>query len=148
MECYIDDGWKLTSNVSWILDATTIHLATCWHVESLSHFLEIAPHIKDIQTSKYKFTPLHVAVSCDDETLATSLLIRKEANTEMKNANNQTPLHIASYFGFINNVITLLFEGNANVTALDLDESKQFLLNNKYKKKDSKSFVLQVNYGN
>ena len=67
---------------------------------------------------KNKFTPLHVAVSCDDETLATSLLLRKRAKTEEKNANHQTPLHIASYFGYINNVITLLFEGNAEQTHL------------------------------
>ena len=37
----ITEGWELTSNCRWILDATTIHLATHWHPESLVYFLAL-----------------------------------------------------------------------------------------------------------
>ena len=124
MKCQIPDGWKISSNVSWISNATTVHLATFWHVESLVHFLEICPHSKDIQTENSKSTPLHVAASCDDETVVTSLLIHKGANANAKMDNHQTPLHIAAQSGFINTVITLLYEGDANVMAKDMAKGK------------------------
>ena len=37
-------------NCSWILNATAIHLAACWHVESLVHFLELDPDLCDTKT--------------------------------------------------------------------------------------------------
>ena len=37
----IAEGWELTSNCRWIFDATTIHLATHWHPESLVYFLAL-----------------------------------------------------------------------------------------------------------
>ena len=91
------------------------------------HILEICPHLKDIQTENSKSTPLHVAASCDDETLVTSLLIRKGADANAKMDNHQTPLHIAAEGGFTNTVITLLFEGNANVMAKNMEKSEFFL---------------------
>ena len=127
MECLTSDGWEICSNISWISNASTIHLATCWHVESLVHFLEISPHLKNVKTENSNFTPLHVAASCDDETVVTSLLIQKGANTNAKMDNHQTPLHIAAQGGFINTVITLLFEGEADVMAKDMQKGK-FLL--------------------
>ena len=123
-ECLDLDGRTLAPNLSWICNATTIHLATFWHVESLAHFLEISPHLKDIKTEFCKATPLHVAASCDDETVAASLLIRKGADANARMANHQTPLHIAAQGGFINTVITLLFEGNADVMTSNMDKSK------------------------
>ena len=123
-ECLDLDGRTLPSNFSWICNATTIHLATFWHVESLAHFLEISPHLKDIKTEFCKATPLHVAASCDDETVAASLLIRKGADANARMTNHQTPLHIAAQGGFINTVITLLFEGNADAMALNMAKSK------------------------
>ena len=123
MKCMVPDDWELTSKFSWILDASSIHLATCCHVESLVHFLEVcSPVLRNIKTNQYVCTPLHVAASCNDETLATMLLIHKKANTEARNLKQQTPLHIASKCGFINTVIMLLFEGNADVMAVDADD--------------------------
>ena len=123
MKCMVPDDWELTSKFSWILDASSIHLATCCHVESLVHFLEVcSPVLRNIKTNQYACTPLHVAASCNDETLATMLLIHKKANTEARNLKQQTPLHIAAKCGFINTVITLLFEGNADVMAVDADD--------------------------
>ena len=118
--------WKLGSYCSWILDATTIHLATCWHLESLAHFLKIRPNLRDakmikIKTKEHKFTPLHVAASCNNA-ISARLLISKGANANAKNDEDKTPLHIASQEGYIKTVITLLFEGSANVMAKDIEE--------------------------
>ena len=66
---------------------------------------------RDIQTSHYKFTPLHIAALSDIENVVTSVLIYKGASIEAKNALNQTALHIAAQNGFTETVITLLFEG-------------------------------------
>ena len=110
---------ELSPKCIWISDATVIHLATCWHVESLIHFLDISPQLVDHVTSQTQCTPLHVASSCDHDTIATKILIENRANIDAKNTNNQTPLHLASQFGFTNDVMTLLFEGGANVMALD-----------------------------
>ena len=132
MKCQIPDGWKISSNVSWISNATTVHLATFWHVESLVHFLEICPHSKDIQTENSKSTPLHVAASCDDETVVTSLLIHKGASANAKMDNHQTPLHIAAEGGFIKTVITLLFEGEADVMAKDMQKGEFILTKRKH----------------
>ena len=118
MKCMVPDDWELTSKCSWILDASSIHLATCCHAESLVLFLEVCSPVL-IKTKSC--TPLHVAASCN-ETLATMLLIHKKANTEARNLKQQTPLHIASKCGFINTVIMLLFEGNADVMAVDADD--------------------------
>ena len=111
--------WELSPKCAWISDATVIHLATCWHVESLIHFLDVSPGLLDHETSQTKCTPLHVASSCDHDTIATKILIEKRANIEATNVKNQTPLHLASQFGFTNDVMTLLFEGGADVMALD-----------------------------
>ena len=46
-------------------------------------------------------------------------MIENKAQVGAKNASDQTPLHLASQFGLTNDVITLLFEGNADVMALD-----------------------------
>ena len=124
MKCNIPDTleeWELSPQCSWILDASVIHLAAFWHVESLSHFLNICPSLRNIKTDTSNFTPLHVAASCDDETIATSLLIHKEVDVQATNGIDQTALHIAAHCGFVNTVITLLFEGNADVMALDHD---------------------------
>ena len=40
MKCSIPNEWNLSPKYSWISDATVIHLATCWHMESLIHFLD------------------------------------------------------------------------------------------------------------
>ena len=45
--------------------------------------------------------------------------IQKDVEVQAKNGNDQTALHIATHCGFVNTVITLLFEGNADVMALD-----------------------------
>ena len=122
MKCNIPDAledWQLSPQCSWILDASVIHLAAFWHVESLSHFLNVCPSLRNIKTDTSNFTPLHVAASCDDETIATSLLIQKEVDVQATNGIDQTALHIAAHCGFVNTVITLLFEGNADVMALD-----------------------------
>ena len=124
MKCNIPDAledWELSPQCSWILDASVIHLAAFWHVESLSHFLNVCPSLRNIKTDTSNFTPLHVAASCDDETIATSLLIQKEVDVQATNGIDQTALHIAAHCGFVNTVITLLFEGNADVMALDHD---------------------------
>ena len=122
MKYIVSDEWKnwdLSPKCAWISDATVIHLATCWHVESLIHFLDVRPHLFDHATSQTKYTPLHVASSCDHDTIAIKILIEKRAQIEAHNASKQTPLHLAAQFGLTKDVITLLFEGNANVMALD-----------------------------
>ena len=80
IKCVIPEEWKewnLSSNSSWISEATVIHLATYCHVESLVHFLSISPHLRDIPTTYYKFTPLHIAALSDVENVAASVLIYK-----------------------------------------------------------------------
>ena len=122
MKCNVSNEWEkwdLSPKCSWISDATVIHLATCWHVESLIHFLDVSPLLCNHVTSQSKFTPLHVASSCDHDTIAVKILIEKRAKIEAQNASKQTPLHLAAQFGHTKDVITLLFEGNANVMALD-----------------------------
>ena len=117
-----EKGWDLpshiTQNCSWILDATAVHLASCWHVESLVHFLEFDEQLSNIQTDSSIFTPLHVA-SVEEEPRCISLLIRNEADVNARNSFGQTPLHIAAQHGSINNVISLIFEGDADVLALN-----------------------------
>ena len=119
MKCSIPNEWNLSPKYSWISDATVIHLATCWHMESLIHFLDISPLLCNHVTSQSKCTPLHVASSCNDDTVVIKILIGNKAQIGAKNASDQTPLHLASQFGLTNDVITLLFEGNADVMALD-----------------------------
>ena len=127
MTCTLPDefkekGWDLQShimqNCSWILDATAVHLASCWHVESLVHFLEFDEQLSNIKTDSSIFTPLHVA-SVEEEPRCISVLIRNEADVNARNSFGQTPLHIAAQHGSINNVITLIFEGDADVLALN-----------------------------
>ena len=127
MACTLPDefkekGWDLpshlTQNCRWILDATAVHLAACWHVESLVHFLESDETLSNIQTKASLFTPLHVA-SVEEEPKCISLLIRNEADVNARNSFGQSPLHIAAQHGSINNVITLIFEGDADVLALN-----------------------------
>ena len=116
------EEWDLSPKCSRISDATVIHLATCWHVESLIHLLDVSPLLCNHVTSLSKFTPLHVASSCDHDTIAVKILIDKKAEIEAKNRRNQTPLHLSAQFGLTKDVITLLFEGNANVMALDSND--------------------------
>ena len=123
------EGWELMSNCRWLLDATTIHLATNWHTESLVHFLglyqENPEFCKDLinQTSKFKYTPLHVATVHDNTTVCnmtvTSFLIQKKANIEDQNDKGQTALHLSAKSGSFNVVIPLMFDGNAKLTTLD-----------------------------
>ena len=126
MSCTLPDEEKdwdlpshLTQNCRWILDATAVHLAACWHVESLVHFLESDETLSKIQTKASLFTPLHVA-SVEEEPKCISVLIRNEADVNARNSFGQSPLHIAAQHGSMNNVITLIFEGDADVLALNL----------------------------
>ena len=84
MKCSIPNEWNLSPKYSWISDATVIHLATCWHVESLIHLLDVSPLLCNHVTSLSKFTPLHVASSCDHDTIAVKILIDKKAEIEAK----------------------------------------------------------------
>ena len=86
------------------------------------HLLDVSPLLCNHVTSLSKFTPLHVASSCDHDTIAVKILIDKKAEIEAKNRRNQTPLHLSAQFGLTKDVITLLFEGNANVMALDSND--------------------------
>ena len=123
------EGWELMCNCRWLLGATTIHLATNWHTESLVHFLglyqENPEFCEDLidQTSKFKYTPLHVAAVHDNTTVCTmtvtSFLIQKKANIEAQNDKDQTALHLSAKSGLFNNVITLMYNGNAKLTTLD-----------------------------
>ena len=86
-------------NCRWILDANTIHLATNWHVESLVHFLGLNPDDADFSkdlikgTSKFGYTPLHVA-AFQNNAAATRFLISKKACTMSQNdkKSNSTAL--------------------------------------------------------
>ena len=119
IKCHGGGGIRLNQKMSWILNATVIHLAAHWHVESLSHFLQIKPELCNIRTEGSLFTPLHVAASVENGMDAISLLLQRDADTEIKDKAGQTPLHVAAQCESINNIVALLFEGNANITALD-----------------------------
>ena len=123
--CQIQDEWKeqLIPRFSWILDATVIHLATYWHFESLVHFLELDPCLRNKRTKWYQASPLHVAASIEDESVATTFLISKGADINAKNMKGQTPLHFAAQCSSVSNVISLVYEGNAKV--LEKDEAGQ-----------------------
>ena len=105
---------------SWIPGANALHLATCWHIKSLAHFLDVDPdhNLKNIGTDN-QFTPLHVAAAIDDDTTAASLLIKKGADVGATDLEDQTALHIAAQCGSHDNVMVLLFEGNSDVMAID-----------------------------
>ena len=111
-------GYKLAQNYSWIKDATAIHLAACWHVESLVHFLELDSSLSNIQTKTSEFMPIHVA-SIQSDTRGITALIHKQAKVNARNALGQTALHLAAEEGLYNNVITLMFKGDADILALD-----------------------------
>ena len=124
IECAPPEGNKFISQCAWISGATAIHLATCWHQESLAYFLESCPHLRNIKTNTQddqigQFTPLHVAAAIDDDTTAATLLINSNADdckidVEAKNSIGQTPLHIAAQCGSIKNVMILLFGGDSS----------------------------------
>ena len=110
---------------AWIPGANALHLATCWHIEALAHFLDVNPNLKNTATEN-QFTPLHVAAAIDDDTTAASLLIKKRADVGAKDSAGQTALHIAAQCGSVDNVMVLLFEGNSDVMAID-DNNKTSL---------------------
>ena len=121
LNCQIHDEWKeqIIPRHSWILDATVIHLATYWHFESLVHFLELNPGLRNKQTKWYQASPLHVAASIEDESVATTFLISKGADIHAKNMKGQTALHFAAQCSSVSNVIALVLEGNAQVVVKD-----------------------------
>ena len=116
---------------SWIPGANALHLATCWHIESLPLFLDFNDYnpnlknLKNIETDN-QFTPLHVAAAIDDDTTAASLLIKIRADVHATDSAGQTALHIAAQCGSVDNVMVLLFEGNSDVMAFD-DNNKTSL---------------------
>ena len=113
------EGWKLAQNSSWIKDATAIHLAACWHVEALVHFLELDSSLSNIKTKTSGFMPIHVA-SIQSDTRGITALIRKQAKVNAKaGVRGQTALHLAAEESLFTNVITLMFEGDADILALD-----------------------------
>ena len=103
---------------AWIPGANALHLATCWHIDSLKHFLDVNSDLKNIGTDN-QFTPLHVAVAIDDDTTAAGLLIKKKADVRAEDSAGQTALHIAAQCGSAENVMVLLFDGNSDVMAKD-----------------------------
>ena len=110
--------WKFKPNCRWILGGTTIHLAANWHIESLVHFLglrhddpKFCQNLINL-TSKYDYTPLHVA-AVHENALVTRFLIHKKAKIGAKNDKNRTALHLAVQSGSINNIITLMYDGLA-----------------------------------
>ena len=107
---------NLTFNCLWINGACAVHLATFWHGESLAHLLKINPDFGNKGTKNLKITPLHIA-AVQENTLITRLLIHCKVEIESKNCFGHTALHDASRFGSVNNVMILVFEGNANVLA-------------------------------
>jgi hypothetical protein len=129
IECAPPQGYKFISKCAWISGTTAIHLATCWHQESLAYFLESCPHLRNIKTNTQdnqinQFTPLHVAAAIDDDTTAATLLINSNVDdckidVEAKNSIGQTPLHVAAQCGSIKNVMILLFDGDSSVMARD-----------------------------
>lgn len=128
IECTPPEG-KFISKCAWISGTTAIHLATCWHQESLAYFLENCPHLRNIKTNTQddqidQFTPLHVAAAIDDDTTAATLLINSNVDdckidVEATNSIGQTPLHIAAQCGSIKNVMILLFDEDSSVLAID-----------------------------
>ena len=60
-----------------------------------------------------------MAASHEDGALAILALIKKGAKTEAVDSIGRTPLHLAAQYGYINNVVTLIFEGNAKVGTKD-----------------------------
>ena len=111
-------GWKFKPNCRWILGGTTIHLAANWHFESLVHFLGLRHNDPKFcqnlinLTSKYDYTPLHVA-AVQENALVTRFLIHKKAKIEATNDKKRTALHLAVQSGSINNIITLMYDGLA-----------------------------------
>ena len=112
------EDWKFKPNCRWILEGTTIHLAANWHIESLVHFLglqhddpKFCQNLINL-TSKYGFTPLHVA-AVQENTLVTRFLIHKKAKTGAQNDKKRTALHLAVKNGSINNIVTLMYDGIA-----------------------------------
>ena len=115
--------FPLTECCQWINGASTIHLATRFHPESLFHFInKVKKTLVNLKTDGTEFSPLHVAAS-QSSAFSCSFLIKKNADVEVKTSNGFTPLHIAAMCGSSENVITLLYEGKANPLAQANDNS-------------------------
>ena len=90
-------NWRVAPRCKWILNASVIHLATYWHVESLVHFLENYPELKNKSTGSLRevsntlfkdgiqptklcqpnlYTPLHIASSDDRSAIPLIILIK------------------------------------------------------------------------
>ena len=124
---FLAEGWQLSTQSKWILNASAIHFATYWHPESLVHLLKIKPELINRPTSSIKtsnepnhFTPLHVASTLKSKAIPTSILINIGANVEAKDFENKTPLHIAAKNGCFQQVMALLYDGNANIIPQDI----------------------------
>ena len=137
--------WFLSPSSKWIVNASAIHLASYFHVDSLKHLLIIAPKLINAPTGvnriyintktstsdsqietlnpQYqpnRFSPLHIASTSDKNIVAVQFLIKKKAKIEITDFEGKTALHVAARNGCTKNVIALVFDGKANVVANDL----------------------------
>ena len=140
-----NSGWLLSPCCKWIANASAIHLASYFHVESLKHLLIIDSQLINTLTGVNRIyinsktstpenqsetlnqqyqpnqsSPLHIASTSDKNIVALQFLIKKKAKVENKDVEGKTALHIAARNGCTKNVIALVFDGKANVVANDL----------------------------
>ena len=78
--------------------------------------------LKDVPTDRTQFTPLHIACTAENYSSIVSFLIEAKANVIAKDSRGQTPLHIASKYGPVNNVISLI---DAGACILDQDDAEK-----------------------
>ena len=118
--------WFLSPSSKWIVNASAIHLASYFHVDSLKHLLIIAPKLINAPTGvnriyintktstsdsqietlnpQYqpnRFSPLHIASISDKNVIAVQFLIKKMAKVEDTDFEGKTALHIAARNGCI-----------------------------------------------
>lgn len=119
---YYLDSEHLSLNDPILNDAegrAPLHLATLGNQTVLVKHLVFRGAELDV-TDDNGFTPLHYAAHVNNFEAA-DFLISQGARVDATDVNQRTPLHIAAIGGHVPVLATLIFNGNANLRAMDVD---------------------------
>jgi hypothetical protein len=100
-------------------DRSPLHLACIGNHTSLVRELVFRGAMLDV-TDENGFTPLHYASNVLNAEMS-DFLIAQGAPVDAKDVNQRTPLHIAAITGSVPVLAVLVFNGNADLKAADID---------------------------
>jgi ankyrin repeat protein len=89
-------------------------------IEVVNLLLEKGANTETADTTYYKMTPLHNASNANNAEIAAAF-VAKGGKTNLVNAFNKTPLHIAALYGYNECVSELLKAGDVDMEATDDD---------------------------